>query len=213
MSPHPVLSVLGIGRVLAALFDVHALHHVGEAAVHHLANAAGDVAVFRHGVAQEVGDHGVLIRGPVGGEKVIQRPVGARAVKVVGIDDGEGPVHDAAAAEHRVPRAPGLDAPLRQGIALRQPVRALVDVLHVKVFLRAATHGSLEIRLDLLFNNESDAAEARAVSVVEGKVDDRVSEIVDGHDLLETAEAAAHPGSQNHKCRFPHKYTSRKKVR
>ena len=80
----PVLAVLGVSRVRAALFDVHALHHVGQAPVLHLADAAGDIAVFRHGVAQQIGDHGVLILGPVGGEKIVQRLVGRGAVEVVG---------------------------------------------------------------------------------------------------------------------------------
>ena len=55
-----------------------------------------------------------------------------------------------------------------------------------------------------MLDDEGHLAEACPVGVVQGKVDDGVTEGVHGGDLLESAEAAAHAGSQDHKRRFFH---------
>ena len=49
---------------------------------------------------------------PGGDEKIVDRLEGRAAVKIVGVDDGEGAVDEIARAEHRVPRAPRLLPPL-----------------------------------------------------------------------------------------------------
>ena len=183
---------------------MRALGHAGKKTVLHPTDATCDRAVFRHGVAQEIGDHGVLVLRPLADKIVIERLVGAGAVKIVGVDHGKGAIDHAGAAGHGMPCAPGLDAPLGNGAALRQLLQLLEDVFYVKILLHPAADGVLEILLDLMLDHEGDLAESGAVGVEERKVDDGVSVLVHGLDLLESAKAAAHTGGQNDKGRFLH---------
>ena len=101
-----------------------------------------------------------------------------------------------------MPGAPGLDALLGNGAALRQTVELLEDVAHIEVFLHAPADGGLEVLLDLMLDDEDDAPKACAVGVEERKVDDRVAVIVHGLDLLEPAETAADAGGENDESGF-----------
>ena len=146
----------------------------------------------------------MLVFRPLADKIVIERLVGAGTVKIVGIDHGEGTFDRTGAAGHGMPCAPGLDAPLGNGAALRKLLQLLKDVFHVKVFLHPPSDGVFEVLLNLVLDHEGDLAEACAVGVEERKVNDGVAVLVHGLDLLESAEAAAHTGGQNDKSRFLH---------
>ena len=101
-------------------------------------------------------------------------------------------------------RAPRLHAPLGDTVAFRQQVELLVDVFHVEVFLHAPTDRGLEVLFDLMLDDERDLAEPRAVSVIQRKINDCVAKIIHRHDLLQTAEAAAHARGKDDKSRLSH---------
>ena len=100
--------------------------------------------------------------------------------------------------------APWLDAPLGDGAALRQPVKLLKDVGNVEILFHPPADGVFKVLFDLVLDYESDLAKTGAIGVVKGKVDDGVSAPVHSLDLLQPAEAAAHPGGQDDKGRFLH---------
>ena len=106
-------------------------------------------------------------------------------------------------------RAPGLCTPLRDGIALRQHVKLLIDIFHVKIFFHPVAYGGLEIFLYLVLDDEGDLAKARPVGVKKGEVDDRVAMAVHGGDLLQSPKAAAHSGGKDNKRWFLQNKTPR----
>ena len=100
--------------------------------------------------------------------------------------------------------APGLHAVSGDGIALRQLVDGLVDEGDVEVLLHAVDDGLTEALLQLGLDDEHQIPEACAVGIQQGEIDDDVTLIVHGSDLLQTAEAAAHAGSHDNQNRFLH---------
>ncbi len=95
--------------------------------------------------------------------------------------------------------APGLFPSGGHGEAGRQAVKLLKDVFDVEMRLGAPSDGLAEIVLDGAFDDEGDSLEPGAARVEERVVDDGVALAVDGGELLERAEAAAHPGGHNDK--------------
>ena len=59
-----------------------------------------------------------------------------------------------------------------------------------------------KFRLQLALDDERDTAEACAVGVIQGKVDDKMTLGIDRRDLLEPAETAAHARGHNDKGRL-----------
>ena len=136
-----------------------------------------------------------------------QRGVGAAAVIVVGVDDGERAVQLVLGAEHGVTRAPRLHASLRGGEALRQDVVLLIDIGGFNMTFHAA--GQLpEFRVDGVLDDENDLAEAGRHCVIDGIMQKTVAVAVNGGDLLQSAEAAAHSGRHDDKRWFFHVLSS-----
>ena len=204
------LAIGRVGGVVAALFNVRPLGDRGEEAVCRFAHAARDIPVFGNGIAHAVPDHGVLALRHRLGKKIIERAECPRAVKIVGVDDGERAVDHVPAGAHGVRRAPGLFAPFGNGEPLRHIVRRLEHILHVHPALHMAADDGAEIRLAFLFDDEHDLAEARLVSVVQREVHDDLAVVAYGRDLLEPAEAAAHTGGHDNKRRVFHRGFLRK---
>ena len=200
-----ILAVGRVGGAVAALFDVRPLGDRGEKAVFRFADAARNIAVFGNGIAYTVADHGVFALRHRLGEKIIERAERPRAVKIVGVDDGEGAVDHAPAGAHGVRRAPRFFAAFGNGEPRRDVVRRLEHIPHVHPALRMTADNGAEIRLAFLFDDEHDLAEARLIRVVQREVHDDLAVIAHGRDLLEPAEAAAHTGGHNDKRRVFHK--------
>ena len=160
------------------------------------------MAVLGDGVAQLIGDHALFAVVRVVLQKIVERGERAGAVEIVRIYDGERPFDSTRAAEHGVRGAPRLDAPFGDAVSLGQAVELLVDILHVENLLHALADAGLEIVLDLMLDDEAHLAETGTVCVEHRVVDDGVTHLVHGGYLLESAEAAAHSGGEDHKCRF-----------
>ena len=139
----------------------------------------------------------MLVFRAVGREKVIESGVGGSAVKVIGIDDGEGSVHHTLTAGNSMPRSPGLNATFRHAVAFRKTVQLLVDILHVKVLFHPSADGGLEILFNLMLDDEGHLAEACPVGIIQGEVNNRMTEWVYRHDLFQAAETASHAGGKN----------------
>ena len=130
---------------------------------------------------------------------------GPAPVEVVGVDDGEGAVHLVKRAERGVGGAPGLHPALRDGKALRQLIQGLVGVGQVHAGgLDAIADGRAKVRFHLGLDDADHLAEARAHGVEYGKIDNDVSGVVHGRDLLATAETAAHARRHDDECRSVH---------
>ena len=190
-------AILGESCVLAALFDLCALHHVGQIAVFDTADPAGYGTVFGDRVAQPVGNHGVLVFCALTGHELIECPVSAGAVKIIRVDDGKRSVDLIGGAERGMGGSPGFDPAFRYGKALRQLVQFLEHQADVKILCHAVRHSGAEVCFDRVLDDEHHFAEARLPGVVQGKIDDGMSVVVDRGNLLETAETAAHAGSKN----------------
>ena len=139
----------------------------------------------------------MLVFRAVGREKVIESGVGGSAVKVVGSDDGEGPVHHALTAGDSMSRAPGFDATFRNAVAFRKTVQLLIDILYVEVLLHPSADGGLGALFNLMLDDECHLAEASAVGIIQGEINNGVGEWVHRHDLLQAAETASHAGGKN----------------
>ena len=199
-----IVTILGVGGVLAALFNVGALGNALEVAVLHLAHATGDVAALGDGVDEVVAHHGVLVGGALFLEEVEDGLHGGSAVIIVGVQHGEGAIHGVTGAGDGVTRAPRLGAALGNGVALGNLIHLLEHVLHLEVLLHAIADDLAEISLDLLLDDKDHLAETGLPCIVHGKVDDDVALIVHRGDLLQAAETGAHAGCHNDQYRFSH---------
>ena len=188
-----MLAVLGVGGVRATLFDVRALGNIPQEAVFDLAHTAGDVAVFGHGVAQLVTDHGVLRVGSVSAEEGVYRLVCAAAVEIVGVYDGKWAGDRSTAAEHRVACAPGLFTPVGNAVALGQPVKLLIHILHVEEIFHARADGGLEAVLDLMLYDKVDFLKACSARVEQRKINDGMGEFVADAAIKQLVLAGAAP--------------------
>ena len=92
-------------------FDVRTLGYIDKISVFDIAHSASDRAVFSDGVAQLKPTMAYSLCSPVAAEEIIHCLVRPGAVKIIGVYDRKRSVHDAAAAEHRMSRAPGLSLP------------------------------------------------------------------------------------------------------
>ena len=144
----------------------------------------------------------------VGGEVVVDLPEGLGTVVVVGVDDREGPVDEAAGAEHRLPGAEGLGPPFGHGVGGGQVVQRLEGVFHLHQAGQPVPDHRAEIGLVLPADDEDDLLKAGAPGVVDGIVDDDLPARAHRVELLHAAVAAAHPGSQYDQYGFCHKMTS-----
>ena len=165
-----------------------------EAVLIGLAHAAGDIAVLGQRVFQQVARHGKMLFFAVLRffEKFRQKTKALSAIVVVGIDDGERPVHDTCAAENRVSCAPRLFAPFGNGEACGQAVKLLENILDRRNGGNAVADVLLEFFLDRVLDHKNDLAEARFKGIVDGIVDDKLAGRTDRGELFQTAEATAH---------------------
>ena len=146
----------------------------------------------------------MLVVGSVSGKEIIQLLVGAAAVIVIGVNNGERPINHVLAAKHRMAGTPGLDPPLRHHIALRQHLQLLIDVLYIEILLHPLTDEVLEVFLNFMLDDKGYLPKPCPVSVVQGKVNDGVAVVVHRGDLLQAAKAAAHTRRQNNESGFLH---------
>ena len=166
----------------------------------HGADAPGHGAVLGDGVLQQVAHHHVLVHVPVrvGAQVVVDELIGLGAVVVVGVDDGEGSVHQLPGGQGGLGGAPGLGALWRHGVARGQVVLTLEGVLHVHHLRHPVADAGAEIGLDLLLDDEDHGFEPGPAGVVDGVVDDELSVVSHGVQLLEAAVPAAHAGGHDH---------------
>ena len=202
-----VLTVLGVGGVRAALLDVRALRDALEHAIALRADAARHAAVCRDGVAQAEAHHGIRPLGARHGEKIIQQAVGLDAVIIIGIDNGERPVNLGRSAQHGMGRAPRLRAARRHGIARRQRVELLIGIAHVERRGHGRADAFTKLLGRVLLDDEHDLAEARAVSVKERIVQQKMAVLVHGRRLLRPSKAAAHAGGHDDQTGLIHRFS------
>ena len=202
---HVGLAVLGVRRAVGPGLDVGALRDPHQVAVAvHLADAPGDIPALRQRAGEGVAHHGVFRPRPGLAEEGADGLHGLPAVVVVGVDDGEGAVDLPGGAQDGLPCAPGLGPPGGDGEALRELVQGLVCAGQGHVGADMAPEAILKIPGHLLLDDADDLSEAGADGVIDGVVHDEVSAVVHRRHLLQTAEAASHPGGHDDKSRFGH---------
>ena len=204
---HPVLAVLGEVDAAGVLFHTGTLVNAGEMTLAvGDADAPGDAAVVRHGLAQLVAHHvvivGVLILRVA--EGVVNHPVGGGAVIVVGVDDRKGRVADGlTGAQNRVAGAPWLGASLRDGVAGGDIVQLLIGVTDLHgAFFQSLADGLHEVLADGFLDDDNGGIETGFVGVIKGIVQNRFALTSHRVDLLQSAVAAAHTGGHNDENRF-----------
>ena len=199
-------AILREQRAIAAGDNVRALAHLlQEAKLVDRAHAARHIAVLCQRVFQRVADHEVLAAlAPQRPQVLIRQFERARAVVIVRVDDEERRIEEFAAAQHRVPRAPRLHAPFRDGKALRQLLQLLEGVVCFHSCRHARTDHRLEGIFNLVLNQEHDAAEARLVRIVQAVIEDDLAVRADRIQLLQSPVAAAHTRRHHHQNRFFH---------
>ena len=170
------------------------------------ADAARHAAVIRHGFAQLVAHHVVVIGVRILGvaEGVVNHPIGGGAVIVVGIDDREGGVADGLpGAQHRVAGAPGLGASLRDGVAGGDIVQLLIGVTDLHgAFFQPLADGFHEVLADGFLDDDNSGIETGFVGVIKGIVQNRFALTSHRVDLFQSAVAAAHTGGHDDENRF-----------
>ena len=186
-------------RVLAVALDLqHLADRDEEAALVDRADAAAHGAVrAERGGDREADDrelgHDVHLRLP---QEVGQHPVAARAVEVVGVDDGEGAVQERCGGEGGVAGAPRLGAARGRGEA-RGKGAALDRVGHRDVARDPVAHRLADLRLHALAHDQHDAVEAGAPRVEGGVVEEGRPAGAHAVDLLGAAVPASHPGGED----------------
>ena len=94
-------------------------------------------------------------------------------------------------------RAPRLRAARRHGIARRKRVELLIGIAHVERRGHGRADALTKLLGRILLDDEHDLAEARAVSVKERIVQQKMAVLVHGRRLLRASEAAAHAGGHD----------------
>ena len=103
-----------------------------------------------------------------------------------------------------MPGSPGFDASFRHLITIWQDIELLINVIDIEILFHPAADAVFKILFYLMLDDKDDLTETRTVSVIERKINNGMAVIVNGHDLLQPAKAAAHSGSQNYKGRLFH---------
>ena len=154
-----------------------------------LADTAGDLAVFRDGVLEQIAHHAVIVHLAilVGGKVIVHHFECLRAVVIVRIDDGKGAVDKRLCGQNRVAGAPGLDTALRDGEALRQLVQLLERVFHVHHLGDTVADGRLKGILDLVLDDKNDRLKACAAGIVERVIHNDLPIAAHRVDLLHAA--------------------------
>ena len=202
-----MLAVLGEVDAAGVLFHTGTLVNAGEMTLAvGDADAPGDAAVVRHGLAKLVAHHvvivGVLILRVA--EGVVNHTVGGGAVIVVGVDDRKGRVADGlTGAQNRVAGAPWLGASLRDGVAGGDIVQLLIGVTDLHgAFFQPLAHGLHEVLADGFLDDDNGGIETGFVGVIKGIVQNRFALTSHRVDLLQSAVAATHTGGHNDENRF-----------
>ena len=110
--------------------------------------------------------------------------------------------------QNGVSGAPGLDPSLRHLPPAGEILQPLEGIVHPDLSVKAAADGLVEGLPQLLLDDKDHPVKARQDGVVHRIVHDDLPLGAQGVDLLETAVAAAHPGSQHQKRGFFHKKRS-----
>ena len=165
-----------------------------------LTDAAGDGAVLGECVSETEADHREFGYAWVGDiEELGEAAEGVSAVEIVGVDDGEGAVHDATGAPDGVAGAPGFHAVRRRSEAGWEVVGLLKGVADFEAGVGgvaradAGAEGFLEVTAD----DEDDLGKAGLAGVVNGVVEDGLAAGAERVHLLEAAVAAAQAGGED----------------
>ena len=162
------------------------------------------MAVIGDGVLQAVGHHSVFAAVRVAAQVVVDDLERLRPIVVVGVDDGKGAVDEGLGGQRRLGGAPGLGPPLWDGVALRQVVHALEGVSHIHMALHPGADALLEIRLDLMLDDENHRLKSRPPGVVDGIIQNDLVVTAYGVHLLAPAVAAAHARGHDDEDRLFH---------
>ena len=162
------------------------------------------MAVVGEGVAQVITHHHEPLLVIIGkaDQAVIGRLEGAGAVVIIGVDDGEGRVNQPGAAQHGMAGAPGLHTALGHGEGRRKHIDLLEGVAHLHGLLNGGGNETLEVRLNLMLDQENDPLEACAVRVEQAVMQDGLPAGAHGIHLLQPTVAAAHARSHDQQNRF-----------
>lgn len=125
-----------------------------------------------------------------------------RAVKIISIDDGERFTDGIGGHKDRVRGAPGFGPARRHGAPCWQFVEFLKDIFHRDSSFKPRAHELLELRGDLLTDNEHKSAKSGAQGIVDRIVNYGFTTRADGINLLQAAVTGAHSGGEDKQSRF-----------
>ena len=165
-----------------------------------LADAAGDGTMLRERVAEAEADHGEFGSARVGDvEELGEAAERVGAVEIVGVDDGEGAIHDTTGAPDGVASAPGFFATRRRGEPGGQVVGLLEGVadFEARVGGVARSDAGAERFLEVAADYEDDLGKAGLAGVTDGIVEDGLAVRAERVHLLEAAVAAAQAGGED----------------
>jgi len=146
----------------------------------------------------------------IGAQIVVDLPVDALAVIVVGVDDGKGTVDMVLCGQNGLTGAPGLAAALGKGTGdLRQRLEAVGDL-----YTGLGTHGLNavaddfpEVLFDVPADNEYDLLKACGDGIMDGVIHNNMAGLIHSCKLLDSgAVAAADAGGHDHKGSLFQKY-------
>ena len=161
--------ILGVPGAALTLDNLGALHHVGQEMIPALlAYAPGHMAVFCYRVFQPVTHHGVFVAiRPVGvGQEILVDGLKAvGAIVVVGVDHGEGTVHQMPGGQCRLGGAPGLGSVRRAGVAGRQIGLILEDIVNRHGFGNPISHTGAECPFNFRLDHENYRLEPCPVGI------------------------------------------------
>ena len=197
-------ALLGIGEradgAVRRLADLERLFYGGHLAAVDAAYAARHGAEIAHGVAQLVGDHAAAARLRELFKRFVHQREGAGAVVIVGVHHGKLAGDHVLSAEYGGDGAIRLRAAFRNGEPIRQRVKALEGVIHVRLsFEPLAAHGA-EVFQHLRLENDDEPVKPGALRVVNGVLHEDLSAGADLFDLLRPAVARGEPRGHDNEC-------------
>ena len=207
MAGERVDGAVGIGEfgaALSILLYVGPFNHRGQHAVgagH--ADAAGDRAVFREGVAELETAHGVVLgRGIRPGQVVGDQLIGLAPIKVIGIDGGKRLLDQVFRHQDGVSGAPGFGPAFGDLVAADPGGHVLETVFDRDLAGEFVADRFLEQLLEIAADDKHHLAKTGADGVIDRIFENDLAIRTDRIDLLEAAIAAAHAGSHHQKRWF-----------
>ena len=172
-----------------------------------LADATGYIAIFSQCILNLIANHHIVIFSilrlfVLRSQVLISHRKCMAAIIIIRIDDRKRSVYHATAAQHCMPCSPWLYASVRNRKSIRKRIQILVNIRNLHLLRDTRTDPFAEQLLIFLLYNKNHFLESGTHRVIDRKIDNNMTVLIDRVDLLHSAIAASHSCRHYYQNRF-----------